>query len=118
MNKTAGTFVFALFFGATVLAGCSKDKQAPPPDPTKILTGTNWQLTNEFYEKSGDPSSKVDLFTTHYAECERDDIYRFQTDGMLLRSDSAVSCGSGYHPYGFYTGGSWTATANVDTLGL
>jgi|GEM_PF-1580635 hypothetical protein len=120
MNKITATIVFCvLASGFIYFVSCKKDdKPQPTPDRLQLITQTNWQLTNEFYEKKGDPNSRSDLFTTDYAACERDDIYRFQDNGSLYRSDSAVSCGNGYHPFGFYTGGAWSTNANVDTMGL
>lgn len=118
MTKLSRPFVYLILSGATVFGACSKETQPAPTDRNKLLTETNWQLTNEFYEKKGDASSRVDLFTNDYVECERDDIYRFQPDGILYRSDSALSCGTGYHPFGFFTGGAWNTNAKVDTMGL
>ena len=120
MNKLTGPFAFCLFAAALLsITSCGKeDKPAPTPDRLQLITQTNWQLTNEFYEKKSDPTSRVDLFTIDYAACEQDDIYRFQENGSLVRSDSANSCGSGYHPFGFFTGGAWYTNNNVDTMGL
>jgi len=96
--KTFKTLSLGLLIGSTLfLSNCKKDEKDPEPTPvvtpaptnTEKLTGKNFKLT----ALTVDPALLgVTDFYSQYDDCQKDDLYRFDTPNIYKEDEGATKC--------------------------
>ncbi len=83
--------VLLIFVASALLMGCKKETTEPaPPTNSELLTRHGWIVTAVWVQNNpGD--TPVDVFPG-FAECNRDDIWDFRTDGRLVILSGAMKC--------------------------
>lgn len=96
----------ALLIAPLVNTGCKKDEEAPETrTPTAILQAYNWKLSSYTVDpaiKLADDAQPItDLYAT-IADCEKDDVSKFNDDGTIFYSYGTNKC-SANEPADFNT---------------
>ena len=90
--KHASSKLIALLLVASVgfIASCKKDKDDDSLAITKENIAGTYTIAS--MKASANGSADVDVFTTYYEACERDDEYTFKTDGTYVVVDAGTAC--------------------------
>lgn len=76
-----------VFISLLMVSACKKDSS----DPKDLLVSKTWRPSLKDRSQDTNPAAAEILY---YAvqECEKDDTYRFQTDGKLIKASGTQKC--------------------------
>ena len=106
-------FLFVLLI---ILNSSCKKEEATVPEETisQKIVKVNWQLYGVFVRSPPDPGSADITELTRY-ECEKDDMFRFKTDGTFVLVEGSNNCnGTGKSVFSSLHNGDWEAN-NADS---
>lgn len=99
-----------LLFASTA---CQKDIVSEQSG-LELLTGRSWQLTNLYYQETGD-NALTDFTGIYYKSCEMDDSYNFTTDLVFRRNDRDTICQNSPY-FGLYGSANWSADSAFSNI--
>jgi len=74
-----------------VVVGCEKKCEKPKKNSVKILTSKSWRVASE-HEDKNPSSTPVGIIYYKVLDCEKDDIWRFGTNGILEINNGTEFC--------------------------
>ncbi len=78
-----------------IIYSCKKDLTvAPTPDVLTLLQNKNWKISA--IKISPAYFGISDVFNGLYFDCEKDDIYKFQDNGVFVLDDGPLQCDTIY----------------------
>lgn len=100
---------------AVLLMNCKKEtvQQVSRMD---LLTGRKWQLDKLLYSVKDEPKT-LDFTSAAYRNCELDDVYEFNKNGIFTRSDGLTRCGN-IVLHGPYGTSNWVADSALTKLDI
>ena len=101
--------ILALTMLSLVFVSCDKDDKDEPVTPTKENLTGSYKLTAFTVANGG---TSLDFFNTVMEACDRDDIYKLNSDMSYGVQDAGTVCS----PDNNYTGGTWSITGTTINL--
>ena len=115
--KILSVTVISLLFFAFVISGCKKDKEAAPGSTsytrTQMLTAKPWKMTAMTVNPGIDMGGGLiitDIYSTFFASCDKDNLYKFSANGTYSFEEGATVCTTG-DPQ-IYETGTWAFLNN------
>lgn len=108
-----------LLLGLMVLSlACKKDESTEGDNNIALndaLKGNEWKVTSIILTTSD--GGYANIFDLNFQPCEKDDLLKFNADGLFTKSDNTISCNpQGNSVFNNLNGGSWASQASDSTL--